>query len=148
MTEPLGSIPRLFKEREFRHMLAWEVQRSTRYQAFLSLCLVRLEYPGTPIASLHETVAARIGEVLRSTDVLGMIGDDFAVLLIHTPDTDAAMIAKRLHDRLESSIFPGPVGAAPARVRLRLGLVSFPGDGTSDASLLALAQARLDGSQR
>jgi hypothetical protein len=148
MTEQLGSIPRLLKEREFRHMLAWEVQRSTRYQNFLSLCLVRLEYPGAPIASLPETVAARIGELLRSTDVLGMIGDDFAVLLIHTPDTEAAMIAKRLHDRLESSTVPGPVGAAPARVRLRLGLVSFPGDGTSDATLLALAQARLDGSQR
>ncbi len=129
-------------------MLAWEVQRSTRYQNFLSLCLVRLKYPGAPVASLPETVAARIGELLRSTDVMGMIGDDFAVLLIHTPDTDAAMIAKRLHDRLESSTFPGPVGTAPAQVSVRLGLVSFPSDGTSDATLLALAQARLAGSQR
>jgi Diguanylate cyclase, GGDEF domain len=144
MTEQLGSSPRLLTEREFRQMLAWELQRSTRYQDFLSLCLVRLEYPGAPVASLPETVAARIGELLRSTDVLGMIGDDFAVLLIHTPDTEAAMIAKRLHDRLESSTFPRPVGAPPVRVRWRLGLVSFPGDGTSTATLLTLAQARLN----
>jgi hypothetical protein len=146
MTDQLGSSPRLLTEQEFRHMLAWEVQRSTRYQNFLSLCLVRLEYPGAPVASLPETVAARLGELLRSTDVLGMIGDDFAVLLIHTPDTEAAMIAKRLHDRLESSTFPGLVDAPPVRVRWRLGLVSFPGDGTSAATLLALAQARLNGS--
>ena len=41
----------LLREPEFRQLLAWEVQRATRYQAFLTLCLVRCE-PSAPSWSI------------------------------------------------------------------------------------------------
>jgi len=65
-----------------------------------------------------------------------------AVLLVHTPLTDATTIVHRVQQRIEEGA-AGPRGASPARVRLALGLACFPTDGTDDGQLLGVARARV-----
>jgi hypothetical protein len=126
---------RIFSEEEMRHLLAREIQRCTRYQDFLSICLVRTIPSGRP-AEAGALVAQRIALMLRATDFVGFIGADILVLLVHTPDTDAAMITDRIRDRLQTGDLEGAGG-------LRIGLASFPTDATSDEALLAHAEAQV-----
>lgn len=130
--------PHLFEEEDLRHLLLREVQRSTRYQDFLSLCLIGTAHAGTPLPELQASVARQIAELLRATDIVGTIGSDILVLLVHTPISDAVVIADRIRERV----------GREDRVSLSIGLASFPTDATSDAGLLAHAQAELQAAQR
>lgn len=55
MTEA-ESAPRTFSEAEFRHLLTLELLRCTRYQDFLSLCLIRASGPGVEDAEDRKSV--------------------------------------------------------------------------------------------
>jgi len=140
MAEQHREVQVILGEADFRRMLAWEVQRATRYQDFLSLFLVRLARPLAPLTILRELVARKLVELLRSSDVVGIVGDDLAVILVHTPDTDALGITERLQPALRDFALSESTGA---EVTLQLSLVAFPGDATSDDALLARALARL-----
>ena len=145
MTEA-ESTPRTFSEAEFRHLLTLEVLRCTRYQDFLSLCLIRASGPGIGSADLESSIRRHVAEMLRVSDVVGSIGGDVAVLLVHTPESDTSLIADRIRDRIRKAfVAPGGPGArgASSTVDLRLGFACFPTDGTSDDALLAHAAARL-----
>ena len=133
MTEESGFAPRIFAEDDMRLLLAREVQRCTRYQDFLTVCLVRPASSKMGREELDSTVAPRIAEMLRATDFVGLIGVDIAVLLVHTPDTDAAVITDRIRDRFAN--------------RFRIGLASFPTNATSEEGLLAHAEAQLEGAR-
>ena len=137
MADKLEPSPHLYAEDELRHLLAREVLRSTRYQDFLSLCLIRVASAEPPPPQVRDSIARQIAEMLRSTDLVGSIGEDIAVLLVHTPDTDAIMIAARIREQVD-----GP--SAPAPAALHIGLACFPVDGTTDDGLLACARARLE----
>jgi hypothetical protein len=130
---------RIFEEPEFRHLLSREIQRGTRYQDFVSLCLIKIGYPGAPRPEVPAAVAREITVLLRATDLIGTIGDQIAVLLVHTPDTDAATIVERIRKRVQGAPFPVPEG----RVTLTIALAGFPSDGTSDEALLTYALAQL-----
>ena len=145
MAEQFAGSPRIFEEADLRLLLAREVQRCTRYQDFLTLCLVRPAYPGSPIAALQSAVAREIGEMLRSTDIVGLIGDDVAVLLVHTPAIDGALIGERIRERIEATTF-SLITSSP--VTLHIGLSCFPTDSTADGALLAHAQAQLQAAPR
>ena len=141
MTDQPGIVPRVFAEAEFRHLLEREVQRSTRYQDFLGLCLIRARYPGAPLPAVETAVAREVMEMLRSTDIVGICGQDVGVLLVHTPPTDAAMITERVRDRIQGTTFreTEPLG----RVTVGIGLACFPTDATDSDGLLAHAQGEL-----
>jgi GGDEF domain-containing protein len=126
-------------------MLAREVQRSTRYQDFLSLCLVRLDYSGEGLFAVRATIAQRVAELLRFTDVVGSVGNDVALLLVHTPDSEASAIIQRLRDHVEGLTLPSVTGTPPRRIKVSMAIASFPSDATSDTALLARAQAQLPG---
>lgn len=129
MIEEPSSPPRIFAEDEMRHLLTREVQRCTRYQDFLTICLVRSSVPGTGAAELAAAVAPRIAAMLRATDFVGHIGADVAVFLVHTPETDAVLITDRIREHLST--------------RFRIGVASFPTNATSEEGLLAHAEAQL-----
>jgi hypothetical protein len=139
-----GSVPspRVFDEVDFRRLLAWEIQRATRYQDFLSLCLARPEHAGTPNRGTLVATAHRLVEMLRSTDLVGLLGDTIGIILVHTPASDAILISGRMRDLLQH---PAPTGGSTtvAGSEFRLSLASFPTDATSDTVLLEQAQARL-----
>ena len=145
MTEA-ESAPRTFSEAEFRHLLTLEVLRCTRYQDFLSLCLIRASGPGAEDADLESGIRRHVADMLRATDFVGSIGRDIAVLLVHTPESDTSLIADRIPDRIRKVFVTtgGPGGrGAGSSMDVRLGFACFPTDGTSDDALLAHAAARL-----
>jgi GGDEF domain-containing protein len=131
-------------------MLTLEVLRCTRYQDFLSLCLIRATGAGVEGADLGSSIRRYVADMLRSTDFVGSIGQDVAVLLVHTPESDTSLIADRIRDRIRkmftsSAEAGGRSATSPgsSRVDLRLGFACFPTDGTSDDALLAHAAAQL-----
>jgi hypothetical protein len=145
MAEPHSEMP-ILREPDLRRMLAWEVQRATRYQDFLSLCVVRLAHPRTPLSALREGVARKLVELLRSSDVVGTVGEDLVVLLVHTPSSDALGITERLQRVIQEFVVAKRPADEPLDVVVQWSLVAFPSDATSDELLLARAQARLPGS--
>ena len=145
MAEPHSEMP-ILREPDLRRMLAWEVQRATRYQDFLSLCVVRLAHPRIPLSALREGVARKLVELLRSSDVVGTVGEDLVVLLVHTPSSDALGITERLQRVIQEFVVAKRPADEPLDVVVQWSLVAFPGDATSDELLLARAQARLPGS--
>jgi len=145
MAEQHSEMP-ILREPDLRRMLAWEIQRATRYQDFLSLCVVRLTHPRTPLGALREEVARKLVELLRSSDVVGTVGEDLVVLLVHTPGSDALGITERLQRVIQEFVVAKRPADEPLDVVVQWSLVAFPSDATSDESLLTRAQARLPGS--
>ena len=135
----------MFDEHDFRRLLAWEIQRATRYQDFLSLCLARPDHPGGPSRDLLEEMARQAADFLRATDVVALQDDDdnIAIMLVHTPDTDARTIADRVRALLEGLTLRARPDATALKSVLALGLASFPTDATTDSALLEKAQTRL-----
>jgi GGDEF domain-containing protein len=84
-----------------------------------------------------------MAELLRSTDAVGTMGETIGILLLHTPAPEATAIIDRLRRRIEDDPLPG--STRPARLILRLGLVTFPTDGTTDATLFGKAEAMIGG---
>lgn len=134
----------VFGEEAFQQLLTREASRATRYQDFFSVCLVRAD--GTehePDEAIQQAVARKIAQVLRSTDVVARLRDGIAILLLNTPDPDAARVAERIRAHIENVSFqPDPAGAV-RHVALSMGLVSFPRDGHNETVLLSRAQSRL-----
>lgn len=143
MTEQPREAPLVLAEADFRRMLAWEVQRAARYQDFLSIFLVRLVHPAAPLVALREVVARKLVELLRASDLVGIVGEELAVILVHTPDTDALGITERMQRAIQEFVLSVSTVGEPMPVRVQLSLVAFPGDATSEHALLATAQARL-----
>ena len=135
----------MFDEHDFRRLLAWEIQRATRYQDFLSLCLVRPDHPGGRSRDVLEAMAHQAADLLRATDVVALQDDDdsIAIMLVHTPDTDARTICDRVRALLEGLSLRARPDAPALKSVLALGLASFPTDATTDSALLEKAQARL-----
>ena len=134
----------VFGEEAFHQLLTREASRATRYQDFFSVCLVRPDSAGPePDGAMQQALARKITQFLRSTDVVARIREGIAILLLNTPDADAARVAERIRAHLENVSFQsGP--AEPARsVTLSMGLVSFPRDGHNETVLLSRAQTRL-----
>lgn len=134
----------VFGEEAFHQLLTREASRATRYQDFFSVCLVQPDgTAGEPNEGVLQALARKITQFLRSTDVVARTREGIAILLLNTPDADAARVAERIRAHMENVSFQSdPVGAA-VRVTLSMGLVSFPRDGHNEIVLLARAQARL-----
>jgi len=92
---------------------------------------------------MQQAVARKITQFLRSTDVVAHTRDGIAILLLNTPDADAAKVVERIRSHIENVSFQPDPSAASRRVTLSMGLVSFPRDGHNEAMLLTRAQARL-----
>ena len=133
----------VFGEEAFHQLLTREASRATRYQDFFSVCLVRPDGISEPDGAMQQALARKITQFLRSTDVVARIREGIAILLLNTPDADAARVAERIRAHLENVSFQsGP--AEPVRsVTLSMGLVSFPRDGHNETVLLSRAQTRL-----
>lgn len=143
--EHSGALSSVLVESDFRHFLLREVQRATRYQDFLSLCLIRAQYSDAPGPGMQAALARRIAGMLRSADIVGTMGSDVGVLLVHTPGADAARITERIREAIQAQPFEVGGDTRPIRVSLTLGLAAFPSDATSPDVLLGHAQTRLEG---
>jgi diguanylate cyclase (GGDEF)-like protein len=146
VSDPKDAGREVLGEEAFRHLLARETNRATRYQDFFSVCLVKPDASGTTngrAAEIQLAIARKIAESLRSSDVVGRVRDGTAILLLHAASTDAVRVAERIRADIEKVAFPGALGNPPGRLTLSVGKVSFPRDGSTDKTLLSRAQASL-----
>ena len=142
-----GLLPgQVLDEETFRRLLSLEANRATRYRDFFVLCLVQPDHmgPKDPAAeALGKRVASKIVEFVRSSDVVGRLGDGIGVLLLQTASGDALRVTERLRSEIGNVRFQGEAAGAPRKITLSVGEVSFPRDGHSEISLLSRARARL-----
>lgn len=133
-------------EETFRRLLALEANRATRYRDFFALCLVQPDQAGPRDETsemLGRRVASKIAEFVRSSDVVGRLGDGIGVLLLQTASGDALRVTERLRSEIANVRFQGEATGGGRKITLSVGEVSFPVDGHSEISLLSRARARL-----
>ena len=144
MPEFMDPASGVFGEEAFQQLLTREASRATRYQDFFSVCLVRPDGTGPgPDGAMEQAIARKITQVLRSTDVVARTREGIAILLLNTPDADAARVAERIRSHLENISFQSDPAGAARSVTLSMGLVSFPRDGHNETVLLSRVQTRL-----
>jgi diguanylate cyclase (GGDEF)-like protein len=137
----------ILHEGAFLHMLNREAVRATRYQDFFSVCLLRPDRPGDRrrvSEEVERAVSQKIPEFVRATDMVGQLSSAIAVILLHTAGEDALRVAERIRANIEQVAFRQSPDGPPQRLTVRVGKVSFPGDGHDHATLLSQALAFLD----
>jgi diguanylate cyclase (GGDEF)-like protein len=104
--DPLTS---LYNRRHFAEVLSYEFAAAVRYDKDLSLMMVDLDnFKGVNDTHGHRVgdevlllVAKVISDELRSADIAARYGgDEFIILLPHTPRPEAEILATRIRERL------------------------------------------------
>lgn len=108
------ALTRVYNRHTFDDRLVYELKRRQRYGHELSLLMVDLDH----FKDVNDTYGHKAGDMvlremgnilrkaLRSTDLAARYGgEEFVVLLPHTSDADAHMLAERIRSRVEDTIF-------------------------------------------
>ena len=150
MSDFFDAASGVFGEEAFQQLLAREISRSTRYNDFFSLCLAKPDGIGAGPADgqLLQAVARKVAEFLRTTDAVGRTTDGIVILLLNTPYAEAVRIAERLRAHVETVRFSMDSSKAPRQITISMGLVSFPGDGSTHTGLLARAKTLMEEAAR
>jgi diguanylate cyclase (GGDEF)-like protein len=145
-------VTRLYNRRFYSVRLEEEVARYRRFGHPLSLVLIDLDDFKTINDELghqggDETLRG-VAEVLmkssRGIDVICRYGgDEFAVLLVETPRSGAALYAERIREVLSSASF-----SHGRQVSASLGVASLPEDTTGSDELIRLADEALYAAKR
>ncbi len=146
VTDPLTG---LYNRRRFDESLNQEVARARRYGS-VSLLLIDLDrFKSINDRFGHRTgddalkaVAHVIQSCCRATDTCARLGgDEFAVILPHSSTADAALVRKRIEQRLAQTSIRTAQG--PLVVSLSIGLATLPGDAETAQEFLAAADASM-----
>lgn len=124
----------LFSYTQILHLLKIEFARARRYQYELSCVLVEVDRLAS-LGDLHgsmvrDQVESAVAELLnrnsRSCDFVGQLGERFVLVLPHTDQRGAQLLARRLHDRIAA--LEVRVDDRPLRISASLGVASHDGD--------------------
>jgi diguanylate cyclase (GGDEF)-like protein len=132
-------------EDAFRRLLTLEANRATRYRDFFVLCLVQPDQISPKEQAdemLGERVARKIVEFVRSSDVVGRLGEGIGVLLLQAESADASRVTERLRNEIGNVRFQEAAGPG-RKVTVSVVEASFPADGHNESLLLSRARARL-----
>ncbi|MBW1990373.1 MAG: diguanylate cyclase [Deltaproteobacteria bacterium] len=123
----------LFNHRYFQQALAKDFQRAVRYHEPLSCVLLDIDF----FKKFNDTYGHQIGDVvlstlggiiegsLRETDMAARYGgEEFALVLYHTAEDAAYMVAERLRQRVESHEFKAE--SLNLKVTISVGVSTFP----------------------
>jgi diguanylate cyclase (GGDEF)-like protein len=142
-----GILPgEVLGEETFRQLLSLEANRAIRYRDFFVLCLVQSDQVRPKDQAekmLGQKVAGKIVEFVRSSDVVGRLGDVIGVLLLQMGSGDALRVTERLRREIGNVRFQTEATGPGQKITLSVGAVSFPCDGHNGISLLSRARARL-----
>lgn len=147
--EPPAGVPsgEVLDGETFRRLLGLEASRAIRYQDFFALCLVRPDQVNPterPSETLAQTVARKIAEFVRSSDVVGRLDEGIGVLLLHAASGDALSVAQRLRSQIGNVRFQAEPAGTVRKITLSVGEVSFPRDGHNESILLSRVRACLE----
>jgi diguanylate cyclase (GGDEF)-like protein len=141
----------LLNYRAFRQTVDLELERAKRYVFPLSVLMIEVDrfkrYNDTFGHLQGDEVLRLVTRVLmkehrRQMDTAGRYGgDEFVLLLPHTPKTAAAEVAERVRRVVEST--PFIVGSSITSVTLSLGVASYPDDGETTDALIDAADRRM-----
>lgn len=147
----LDGLTGIFNRKGFIDLLYQEIERSRRYNHFLSLLMIDLDFfkevndtYGHPAGdSVLKAASDIIQKQLRKMDTIGRYGgDEFIVLLPETNIEQAYKLAKRIHRSVsDSTIRLDP--EASIDFTISVGLSSFPHDADSSEALISLADQAL-----
>ncbi len=151
------NLTNLFNRHYFDDVLARELARATRHRTPLSLLLIDLD-DFKKVNDVHghlagdkvlRHIAGIMLEEKRTEDIAVRLGgDELAIILPETEKDSVLVIARRIHQRVETTplLYNGQV----IPLTLSAGVASFPRDGTNVKDLLnktdrALYQAKAAG---
>jgi diguanylate cyclase (GGDEF)-like protein len=138
--------------RYFREYLEREVDRSTRFNAPLSLVMLDIDHfkfyndrNGHEAGNRALTaIAALLTRSLRRIDVAARYGgEEFALILPSTSKTGAHMVAERARLLAEQESFPGETAQPGGRLTVSLGVATLPADASGVDDLVQHADAAL-----
>ncbi len=147
-TDPLTGLQ---NRRGFEEAFGLEVERARRHDRPLTVLLADLDYfkrvndrLGHPAG---DATLVRVGELLRSgrrrIDLVARAGgEEFAVILPETGETDAFLVAERMRSSVEQAFADRPVP-----ITVSFGLATFPGHGATADALLSSADQALYGAK-
>lgn len=145
------SLTGLANHRAFIQGLDQELERCRRYTLPLALVMIEIDrfkryndayghLRGDEVLRLVARTMER--EHRRQIDVVARYGgDEFMVLLPHTPRTAAADVAERIRRTVEST--PLLVGREVTSVTVSLGVAGFPEDGDTTVTLIDAADRNM-----
>jgi len=144
ITDPLTG---LYNHRYFHNVLAEEIEAASRFADPVSLVVIDIDDFGE-FNTLHghgegDLLLASLAELLvgiadRSQAVSRIGGDEFAILMPHTPALEAHVFAQRLIDHLSIE-----AGSVPGKLSVSAGVATFPDHAENPEDLFRLADCAM-----
>ena len=142
----------LFNRRHFDRRLQAEADRATRSEHLLALLMIDVDgfkrindTHGQRVGDLVlRTVATSIREAVRVYDVPTRYGgDEFGILLPDADSESAARVGKRILDRVEKATVPAEMASAGERIRIAIGVSTFPRPAADTGALVESADSAM-----
>ena len=146
----------LYNKREFQRRLDQEITRARRYKHNLSLLIIDIDH----FKQVNDTFGHQTGDKvlqilcgliqkqMRPTDSTSRYGgEELALILPETDETDASRTAERLRELIESYTIDAGEGTK-LRLTISIGLATFPADGATDLAFVAAADQALYAAKR
>ncbi len=142
----------LFNRRHFDRRLAAEADRAQRSEHLLALLMVDVDgfkrindRHGHGVGDqVLRIVAGAIRDAVRVYDVPTRYGgDEFAVILPEADTESAARVGRRVLDKIAAATLPAELVSAGERVRLSIGVGTFPRPATEAAALVEIADSAM-----
>ena len=143
----------LLNHRAFHEALVYELQRTFRYPAPLSLLMIDVDHfksyndaHGHPAGdTVLRTLAKLFADVLRTTDQVARYGgEEFAIVLPDTDKNQAIGVAQKLCEMIRAHEFHGASQSQPlGRVTISVGIASSPENGMDAQELVSAADEAL-----
>ncbi len=154
----LDDETKVLRNRIFDYLFDLEVKKATRYQYFLAVIFLEIDFRMETTAGDHgaereqlKVLADLLRDELRSTDIIGRDSDGrFSVLLHHADEVNTNRIGERLRRRIADYVF---VEGDQGHKTVSIGGACFPGSGNypDDLRLEALKmmeRAKLEGGNK
>ncbi|MDE3113276.1 MAG: sensor domain-containing diguanylate cyclase [Chloroflexota bacterium] len=142
----------LFNRRHFDRRLAAEADRARRSEHLLALLMVDVDgfkrindrYGHGIGDQVLRAVAGAIREAVRVYDVPTRYGgDEFGIILPEADTESAARVGRRILEKLATATLPPELASAGERVRLSIGVGTFPRPATEPAALIEIADSAM-----
>jgi diguanylate cyclase (GGDEF)-like protein len=152
----------LLNARYFGKLFEAELERAQRFDRPLALIVADLDL----LRNINNTYGHLAGDVvlsgvgqsirtsIRDYDIAARFGgEEFVIALPETGQNEAYEVAERLRQTVESASFSVTTSPTPIRATMSLGVACFPGDATTQKSLIhaadvAVYQAKVAGRNR